>query len=108
MIQKIKALATKVVEVAKEKGAVLAAAPLAAVPAMNPASPVSPYNPYDYTISASTWQSLTINVNTAQLFSGAQLMIDALSNPYLFIAGLSLGVAILGAILAAVRGLRLG
>lgn len=97
MIEKIKAIGRKVKEVVKDKGAVLAAAPGAALA-----------NPYDYEISASTMQSLTINVNTDQLFSGAQLMIDALSNPYLFIAGLSLGVAILGAILAAVRGLRLG
>jgi hypothetical protein len=50
---------------------------------------------------------LTISLDTTQLFAGAQLMIDALSSPYLLIAGLGLGVAILAAIMSAVTRLRL-
>lgn len=50
---------------------------------------------------------LTISLDTSQLFAGAQLMIDALSSPYLLIAGLGLGVAILAAIMSAVTRLRL-
>ena len=103
MFEKLKSLAVTVKEKIQDKGAALAAAPIGTVLAAAPGAHVTPYE-----IAASSYQSLTINVNTGQLFSGAQLMIDALSNPYLFIAGLSLGVAILGAILAAVRGLRLG
>jgi hypothetical protein len=61
----------------------------------------------DYAIGYSTMQSLTVNLDTAQLFTGAQLIIDALSSPYLLIAGLGLGVSILGAILAAVTKLRI-
>lgn len=61
----------------------------------------------DYAIGYSTMQSLTVNLDTAQLFTGAQLIIDALSSPYLLIAGLGLGVSILGAILAAVTRLRI-
>lgn len=105
MLRKIQMVFARVKQLAQERGAVLAAAPIGAGIA-DAAAPG--YNAVPYEIAASTMQSLTINVNTDQLFSGAQLMIDALSNPYLFIAGLSLGVAILGAILAAVRGLRLG
>jgi hypothetical protein len=52
--------------------------------------------------------SLTISLDTAQLFNGAQMMIDALSSPYLLIAGLGLGVAILAAVMRAVTSLRLG
>lgn len=60
-----------------------------------------------YAVAASSYQSLTVNLDTTQLFSGAQLIIDALSSPYLLIAGLGLGVAILAAIMKAVTGLRL-
>lgn len=52
-------------------------------------------------------QTLEIDLDTSQLFSGAQLIIDALSSPYLLIAGLGLGVAILAAILKAVQTIRL-
>lgn len=52
-------------------------------------------------------ESLTISLDTTQLFSGAQLMIDALSSPYLLLAGLGLGVAILSAIMTAVNRIRL-
>lgn len=52
-------------------------------------------------------QSLTINLDTSQLFAGAQLMIDALSAPYLLLAGFGLGVSILGAIIVAVNRVRL-
>ena len=60
-----------------------------------------------YEIAASPAQTLTVNIPTEQLFAGAQLMIDALASPYMLIAGIGLGVAILGAILAAIRGLSL-
>jgi hypothetical protein len=62
---------------------------------------------YDYNLAYTTVASLTIDLDTTQLFTGAQLIIDALSSPYLLIAGLGLGVAILGAILKAVTTLRL-
>jgi hypothetical protein len=62
---------------------------------------------YDYSLMASTAYSLSIDLDTGQLFNGAQLIIDALTGPYLLIAGLSLGVAILGAVMAAVTRLRL-
>lgn len=52
-------------------------------------------------------ETLAIDLDTTQLFSGAQLMINALSAPYLLIAGLGLGVAILGAIMTAVMRVRL-
>lgn len=52
-------------------------------------------------------QTLDITLDTTQLFEGAQLIIDALSSPYLLIAGLGLGVAILAAILKAVQTIRL-
>ena len=61
----------------------------------------------DYAIAASSMQSLTIDLDTTQLFNGAQLIIDALSSPYLLIAGLGLGVAVLGAIIKAVSRVRL-
>jgi hypothetical protein len=61
----------------------------------------------DYAIMASSYQSLTIDLNTAMLFEGAQLIIDALSSPYLLIAGLGLGVAILSAIIKAVTRVRM-
>lgn len=49
---------------------------------------------------------ISINLDTTSLFEGAQLMIDILSSPYLLVAGLSLGVAILGAIMGAITRLR--
>lgn len=49
---------------------------------------------------------ISINLDTTSLFEGAQLMIDILSSPYLLVAGLSLGVAILGAIMSAITRLR--
>lgn len=52
-------------------------------------------------------ETLNINLDTTMLFTGAQLMIDALSSPYLLIAGLGLGVSILGAILVAVNRIRM-
>jgi hypothetical protein len=52
---------------------------------------------------------LTIDLSSgiAQMWSGAQTMIDALSPVYLLIAGFGLGVAILAAIMKAVGRLRL-
>jgi hypothetical protein len=52
-------------------------------------------------------QQLDITLDTSALFTGAQTMIDALSSPYLLIAGFGLGVAILAAIMKAVTTLRL-
>ena len=64
--------------------------------------------PLGYTLAQTgTEGALNINLDTDQLFSGAQLIIDALSSPYLLIAGLGLGVAILAAILKAVQTIRL-
>lgn len=51
-------------------------------------------------------QTLEITLDTSMLFEGAQLMINALGGPYMFIAGLGLGVAILGAIVVAVQRVR--
>ena len=75
--------------------------------AVDPAPAVTAiYGPYyDYVLAPTMQLSLTID--TGALFEGDQLMIDVLTNPYLFIAGLSLGVALLMAILAAIKGLRL-
>lgn len=53
-----------------------------------------------------TWQ-LSITLNTDSMFQGAQLIIDALGGPYLYIAGLALGASILGAIIAAVSRIRI-
>ncbi len=53
-----------------------------------------------------TWQ-LSITLNTNSMFDGAQLIIDALGGPYLYIAGLALGASILGAIIAAVSRIRI-
>lgn len=83
-----------------EKMAAFAAAPIVADTANSIGGAMGPY---DYT----TVMSLTIDLDTTQLFTGAQLIIDALSSPYLLIAGLGLGVAILGAILNAVTKLRM-
>lgn len=66
-------------------------------------SPVYPTYGYEFSVP----EQLSITVNSDQLLAGAQLMIDALGGPYLFIAGLGLGVAILAAILAAVTRIRL-
>lgn len=60
-----------------------------------------------YAIAATQASTLTIDLDTTKLFEGAQLMIDALSSPYLLLAGLGLGVAILSAIMAAVRKVRM-
>lgn len=89
---------------------VMAAAPAALTAAVPPGSDqlVAALGPtYGYGIAAGTMQSLSIQLDTSQLFAGAQLMIDALSSPYLLIAGLGLGVAVLGAIMAAVKKVRL-
>lgn len=91
--------------------AVLPAAPAAAAEPerfYSPASdeffaPVYPIYGYEFSVPA----QLSITVDSDQLLSGAQLMIDALGGPYLFIAGLGLGVAILAAILAAVTRIRM-
>lgn len=66
------------------------------------------YHSYVYDLTATSAQSLTIDLDMDQMFSGANTIIDALGSPYLYIAGLSLGVAILAAVLAAVKGLRIG
>lgn len=50
---------------------------------------------------------IQIDLDTTSLFQGANLMTAALSSPFLFIAGLGLGVAILGAIIRAVQSVRL-
>jgi len=51
--------------------------------------------------------NLSINLDTSSMFNGAQLIIDALGGPYLYIAGLALGASILGAIIAAVSRIRI-
>lgn len=51
--------------------------------------------------------TLEIELDTNKLFEGANLMTSALSGPFLFVAGLSLGVAILAAIIRAVQSVRL-
>lgn len=51
--------------------------------------------------------TIDLSAGIAQMWSGAQTMIDALSPVYLLIAGFGLGVAILGAIMKAVSRLRL-
>ena len=74
---------------------------IAAIPAAMSAVPAA--------IAATVMQTdtLSITLDTTQLFTGANLMLAALSSPYLFIAGLGLGVAILAAIMKAVTSLRL-
>lgn len=67
--------------------------------------PVTIAVPIGYTLAQTS--QLNIDLDTGQLFEGAQLIIDALSSPYLLIAGLGLGVAILAAILKAVQTIRL-
>lgn len=67
--------------------------------------PVTMFAPIGYTLAQTG--ELNIDLDTGQLFEGAQLIIDALSSPYLLIAGLGLGVAILAAILKAVQTIRL-
>lgn len=61
---------------------------------------------YDLGYSMVQTDTLEIDLDTSQLFNGAQVMIDALSSPYLLLAGFSLGVAILAAIMKAVRTIR--
>lgn len=58
-------------------------------------------------IQAAMPMSLSVDLDTSQLFAGAQLMIDALGGPYLLIAGFGLGIAILGTIAGAVGRIRL-
>lgn len=62
---------------------------------------------YDVAYTMMQTDTLDIDLDTSQLFSGAQIMLDALSSPYLLIAGFGLGVAILGAIMKAVTHLRI-
>ena len=62
---------------------------------------------YDITYTMMQTTTLDIDLDTTQLFNGAQIMLDALSSPYLLIAGFGLGVAILGAIMKAVTHLRI-
>jgi hypothetical protein len=62
---------------------------------------------YDLSYSMMQTETLDIDLDTTQLFNGAQIMLDALSSPYLLIAGFGLGVAILGAIMKAVTHLRI-
>lgn len=81
------------------------AAPTYAAPAPGIASAAG--GEYVSGISWGIMQSLTINLDTTQLFAGAQLIIDALSGPYLLLAGLGLGVAILATIVKVVRTIRL-
>jgi hypothetical protein len=62
---------------------------------------------YDVTYTMMQTDTLDIQLDTTQLFTGAQIMIDALSSPYLLLAGFGLGVAILGAIMKAVTHIRI-
>lgn len=64
------------------------------------------FMPGDIASVWNTWQ-LSITLNTNSMFDGAQLIIDALGGPYLYIAGLALGASILGAIIAAVSRIRI-
>lgn len=104
MWQKIKA-ALKAVN---DKASAMVVAPVAAAvgQAAAPADTASVV-PYEIGYTMVQSGSLNIQLDTSQLFSGAQLMIDALSSPYLLIAGLGLGVAILGAIVGAVNKVRI-
>lgn len=81
------------------------AAPTYAAPAPGMAPAVG--GAYVAGINWSIVQSLTIDLDTTQLFAGAQLIINALSGPYLLLAGLGLGVAILATIVKVVRTIRL-
>lgn len=67
------------------------------------AAPVDTFGELGYT----SVYSLNIEIDTSSMLSGAQLIIDALGGPYLYIAGLALGAAILGAIIAAVSRIRI-
>lgn len=66
-----------------------------------------PFNPFINALLQAPTNTLNIELDTTQLFNGANLMTSALSSPFLFIAGLGLGVAILGAIVRAVQSVRL-
>lgn len=89
---------------------------LTLVPMVAFAAPVAPVESaaasYDvvpaYDIAYTMAYSLNVDIDTQHLFDGAQIMLDALSAPYLLIAGFGLGVAILGAIMRAVTRLRIG
>lgn len=63
--------------------------------------------PYLYGAPIQVAQTLSVNIDTSTLFTGAQTMLDALTSPYLLIAGFGLGVAILAAVMKAVTSLRL-
>jgi hypothetical protein len=79
------------------------------VPMVDPDQPLPYASTYEPDLGYMIAQTDTINIDldTSQLFTGAQTMIDALSSPYLLIAGFGLGVAILAAIMKAVTSLRL-
>ena len=62
---------------------------------------------YGYTSTPELLAQLQVTIETETLFQGANLMLEALTGPYLLIAGLALGVAILAAIMRAVTTLRL-
>lgn len=66
-----------------------------------------PTGMYAPALMATLAQTLSLNIDTTSLFDGAQVILDALTTPYMFIAGLGLGAAILTAIMAAVIRLRL-
>lgn len=88
------------------RAAELADASQVFVPA--PASVVEAASPANWPqIAPTSVMSLSVDLDTSQLFAGAQLMIDALGGPYLLIAGFGLGIAILGTIAGAVGRIRL-
>jgi hypothetical protein len=80
------------------------------IPMVDPDQPLpyaSTYYEPDLGYMIAQTDTINIDLDTSQLFTGAQTMIDALSSPYLLIAGFGLGVAILAAIMKAVTSLRL-
>ncbi|MCA9979325.1 MAG: hypothetical protein KDD89_00765 [Anaerolineales bacterium] len=85
------------------------AAPAAAAePAVANAAPaVAQAAAYGYGMTPTSYYTLSVTIDTTMLFDGAQLIIDALGGPYMYIAGLALGAAILGAIIAAVARIRI-
>lgn len=52
-------------------------------------------------------ETLEISIDMTQLFTGAEVFTTGLSAPFLFITGLGLGVAILGAIVKGITMVKM-
>lgn len=50
---------------------------------------------------------MEIDIDVSQMFGATEIVFNALSGPYLFIAGLGLGVAILGAVVRAIQMVKM-